>query len=54
MKQNILKFDVMTDDELQGVDGGALPLVPIAIGFIKGFVYTSSAILTTKKLITGN
>ena len=52
MEQN---FVALTEEELMNVDGGALPLlIPIAAGFVKGFIYTGGAILTTRALLSGN
>ena len=52
MEQN---FVALTEEELINVDGGAFPLlIPIAAGFVKGFVYTGGAILTTRALLSGN
>ena len=51
MEQN---FVALTEEELMDVDGGELPLlIPIAAGFVKGFVYTDGAILTTRALLSG-
>ena len=55
MGKSILKFEKMTNTDLQEIQGGALPLlIPIAAGFVKGFVYTGGAILTTRALLSGN
>lgn len=54
MVNNEFNFDVLSDNELEMIDGGAVPLIPIAVGFVKGFVYTAGAIMTTKKFITGD
>ena len=55
MEKSILKFEKMTNTDLQEIQGGALPLlIPIAAGFVKGFVYTGGAILTTRALLSGN
>ena len=55
MEKSILKFEKMTNTDLQEIQGGALPLlIPIAAGFIKGFIYTGGAILTTRALLSGN
>ena len=54
MEKSILKFEKMTNTDLQEIQGGALPLlIPIAAGFVKGFVYTGGAILTTRALLSG-
>ena len=54
MEQSILKFETMTDTDLQEIQGGAFPLlIPVAVGFVKGFVYTGGAILTTRALLSG-
>ena len=54
IEQSILKFETMTDTDLQEIQGGALPLlIPIAAGFVKGFVYTGGAILTTRAFLSG-
>ena len=55
MEKSILKFEKMTNTDLQEIQGGAFPLlIPIASGFVKGFVYTGGAILTTRALLSGN
>ena len=55
MEKSILKFEKMTNTDLQEIQGGAIPLlIPIAAGFVKGFVYTGGAILTTRALLSGN
>ena len=55
MEKSILKFEKMTNTDLQEIQGGAFPLlIPIAAGFVKGFVYTGGAILTTRALLSGN
>lgn len=54
MEKSILKFETMTDTDLQEIQGGAFPLlIPVAVGFVKGFVYTGGAILTTRALLSG-
>ncbi len=54
MEKSILKFETMTDTDLQEIQGGAFPLlIPVAVGFVKGFVYTGGAILTTRALFSG-
>lgn len=54
MEKSILKFEKMTNTDLQEIQGGAFPLlIPIATGFVKGFVYTGGAILTTRTLLSG-
>lgn len=50
MEKSILKFETMTDTDLQEIQGGAFPLlIPVAVGF----VYTGGAILTTRALFSG-
>ena len=54
MEKSILKFETMTDTDLQEIQGGAFPLlIPVAVGFVKGIVYTGGAILTTRALLSG-
>ena len=54
MGKSILKFETMTDTDLQEIQGGAFPLlIPVAVGFVKGFVYTGVAILTPLALFPG-
>ena len=54
MEKSILKFETMTETDLQEIQGGAFPLlIPVAVGFVKGFVYTGGAILTTRALLSG-
>ena len=54
MEKSILEFETMTDTDLQEIQGGAFPLlIPVAVGFVKGFVYTGGAILTTRALFSG-
>lgn len=54
MEKSILKFETMTDTDLQEIQGEAFPLlIPVAVGFVKGFVYTGGAILTTRALLSG-
>ena len=54
MEKSILEFETMTDTDLQEIQGGAFPLlIPVAVGFVKGFVYTGGAILTTRALLSG-
>ncbi len=54
MEKSILEFETMTNTDLQEIQGGAFPLlIPVAVGFVKGFVYTGGAILTTRALFSG-
>jgi len=40
MEKSILKFETMTETDLQEIQGGAFPLlIPVAVGFVKSFLY---------------
>ena len=53
MEKSILEFETMTDTDLQEIQGEPFPFIPVAVGFVKGFVYTGGAILTTRALFSG-
>ena len=52
MKEFELKYNTVSNKELQNISGGVVPLIPVAVGFAKGFIYTAGAIITTRKLLS--